>query len=355
MADRLQRYRDKRDFDRTPEPGGARDAPESGRRFVVQEHSARSMHWDLRLEHEGTLASWAVPRGIPADPKKNHLAVRTEDHPLEYLEFHGEIPEGEYGAGTMRIWDRGTYRAEKLRDDEVIASFAGERLSGRYALFRTGGKNWIIHRMDPPLDPERVPLPEDLRPMLPTRGPLPRDPGAYGFEIAWGGLRTVLWFEPGHIRKAESRGLEDAVDRFPELRRIARTLGSTEAVLDGEIVVLGEDGRPDAKALRERKRAASESAARRLSERSRATLMIFDLLFHDGRLTLELPYEERRAWLEELALEGNAWQTPSYHRGEGAALLEAARDRGLPGLVAKRLEAPYEPGKRSRAWVKVEA
>jgi bifunctional non-homologous end joining protein LigD len=366
VAEKLRDYRSKRDFRKTPEPSGkGRQRSRSGSgedvvaegRFVVQEHDATNLHWDLRLEHDGVAMSWALPRGIPQlpDQSANRLAVRTEDHPLEYLEFQGDIPKGEYGAGTMRIWDRGTYRAEKLRDDEVIASFAGERLSGRYALFRTGGKNWIIHRMDPPLDPERVPLPEDLRPMLPTRGPLPRDPGAYGFEIAWGGLRTVLWFEPGHIRKAESRGLEDAVDRFPELRRIARTLGSTEAVLDGEIVVLGEDGRPDAKALRERKRAASESAARRLSERSRATLMIFDLLFHDGRLTLELPYEERRAWLEELALEGNAWQTPSYHRGEGAALLEAARDRGLPGLVAKRLEAPYEPGKRSRAWVKVEA
>jgi bifunctional non-homologous end joining protein LigD len=366
MAEKLRDYRSKRDFRKTSEPSGKgrrRSGPAAGEeavaegRFVVQEHDATNLHWDLRLEHDGVALSWALPRGVPQLPDKsaNRLAVRTEDHPLEYLEFQGDIPKGEYGAGTMRIWDRGSYRAEKLRDDEVIAAFDGERLSGRYALFRTGGKNWIIHRMDPPLDPERVPMPDDLRPMLPTRGALPRDQSAYGFEIAWGGLRTLLWSEPGHIRKAESRGLEEAIELFPELRRIARALGSTEAVLDGEIVVLREDGRPDPERLRERKRAASESAARRLSERSRATLMIFDVLFLDGHSTLELPYEERRAALEELALEGPAWQTPSYHRGEGRALLEAARQRGLAGLVAKRLDSPYEPGKRSRAWVKVEA
>jgi bifunctional non-homologous end joining protein LigD len=364
VAEKLRDYRSKRDFHRTPEPSGkAHERLRSEReqaavaegRFVVQEHDATNLHWDLRLEHDGVAKSWALPRGIPQLPDRsaNRLAVRTEDHPLEYLEFQGDIPKGEYGAGTMRIWDRGTYRAEKLHDDEVIASFAGERLSGRYALFRTGGKNWMIHRMDPPLEPERVPMPEDLRPMLPRLGQMPRNQPGHGFEIAWGGLRTLLWCEPGHIRKAQSRGVEDTLGRFPELRRIARALGSTEAVLDGEIVVLRADGRPDRGRLRERKRAGSESAARRLSERSRATLMIFDLLFLDGRLLLESPYQERRARLEELGLEGNAWQTPSYHRGEGAALLEAARERGLPGLVAKRLDSSYQPGKRSRAWIKV--
>src|SRR3954468_9485039 len=137
MPDRLGRYRSKRDFESTPEPGGEPGAEGDLKRFVVQEHSARSMHWDLRLEHEGTLASWGVPRGIPPDPKRNHLAVRTEDHPLEYLEFHGQIPEGQYGAGSMRIFDRGTYELEKWRDSEVIVVFHGERVRGRYVLFRT--------------------------------------------------------------------------------------------------------------------------------------------------------------------------------------------------------------------------
>ena len=214
---------------------------------MVQQHDATNLHWDLRLEHEGVALSWALPRGIPQLPDRsaNRLAVRTEDHPLKYLDFEGQIPSGEYGAGTMSIWDRGTYEAQKLRANEVIASFDGERLSGRYALFQTRGKNWIIHRMDPPLDPERQPFPDEMKPMQPRRGAMPSDPNAWGFEIAWGGLRTLLWCEPGHIRRSRSRGLEvETVDRFPELRRIARSLGATEAVLDGEVVVLDDEGGP---------------------------------------------------------------------------------------------------------------
>src|SRR6201999_1490442 len=190
MPDRLDRYRSKRDFDRTPEPGGEGAETAAQRRFVVQEHSARSMHWDLRLEHEGTLASWAVPRGIPADPKRNHLAVRTEDHPLEYLEFHGDIPAGEYGAGSMRIYDRGTFELEKWRADEVMLTFHGERVRGRYVLFRTDGKNWMIHRMDPPEDPDREPFPDSIAPMLAKQGELP--PGDdWVFEIKWDGVRAI--------------------------------------------------------------------------------------------------------------------------------------------------------------------
>jgi bifunctional non-homologous end joining protein LigD len=360
MAGKLEAYHSKRDFDRTSEPrgedGNRAEAAAEGR-FVVHQHNARNLHWDLRLEHDGVLLSWALPRGVPQLPDKaaNRLAVHTEDHPLEYIDFHGEIPAGEYGAGEMTIWDRGTYEAEKLRSDEVIATFEGERMKGRYVLFQTRGKNWMIHRMDPALDAERVLIPDDLRPMLPSRGPLPAEEEAYGYEIGWGGLRTMLWCEPGHIRKSEARGIDDISSLFPELRRIARTLGSTEAVLDGELVVLGEDGRPSAAALRERKRATSDSVAQRLAKQKRATLMLFDLLFCDGRLLTEETYEDRRSRLEDLELEGEAWQTPSFHRGDGQGLLAAAREQGLAGLVAKRLDSSYEPGHRSDAWIKVEA
>ncbi|HET8593089.1 MAG TPA: DNA polymerase ligase N-terminal domain-containing protein, partial [Solirubrobacterales bacterium] len=349
----------KRRFARTPEPAGAREARDhaGGGRFVVQEHDATNLHWDLRLEHEGAALSWALPRGIPQRPERsaNRLAVRTEDHPLEYLEFEGEIPAGEYGAGSMSIWDRGTYEAEKLREDEVIATFAGDRLRGRYALFRTGGKNWMIHRMDPPLDPEREPMPESLRPMQPVRGELPAAEGEWGFEVAWGGLRTLLWCEPGHVRRSLGRGAEDPVALFPELRRISRALGATEAILDGEVIVLGEGGVPRPQALRDRRRASSDSVARRLAREKPATLMLYDVPFLDGRSMIALPYEDRREALEALELEGAAWSTPSYHRGDGEALLAAAAERGLGGLLAKRLDSPYEPGRRSSAWVKVEA
>jgi bifunctional non-homologous end joining protein LigD len=358
MARKLEEYWGKRDFERTNEPRGAdgSDAAGSGR-FVVHQHNATNLHWDLRLEHDGVLLSWALPRGIPQLPDRaaNRLAVHTEDHPLEYIDFHGEIPRGQYGAGQMTIWDSGTYEAEKLRSDEVIATFDGQRLRGRYVLFQTRGKNWMIHRMDPPLDPERVLMPDDLRPMLAKKGRMPAKQDGFGFEIAWGGLRTMLWSEPGHIRKSQARGIDSVTDLFPELRPIARELGSTDAVLDGELVVLGSDGSPSAELLRERKRASSESVARRLARQKPAALMIFDLLFCDGKPLLDLPYTERRARLDDLELQGDAWQTPSYHRGDGAQLLEAARSRGLAGLLAKRLDSPYEPGRRSDAWVKVDA
>src|SRR5688572_22013483 len=201
MPDNLDRYRAKRDFTATPEPAGdiAPSAAERTARFVVQEHHARALHWDLRLEHEGALASWAVPKGIPADPGRNGLAVRTEDHPLEYLDFEGDIPEGEYGAGTMRIFDRGTYELHKWREKEVMVTLHGERIRGRYVLFPTSGKNWMIHRMDPPEDPTREPMPESIAPMLARIGPLPPDDGRWAYEVKWDGIRAIGLAEGGRL------------------------------------------------------------------------------------------------------------------------------------------------------------
>src|SRR6185312_1677968 len=145
----LGEYERKRDFDltREPAPQGRRRRRKGAPRFVVQEHSARRLHWDLRLEHDGVAVSWAIPNGIPEDPAENRKAIHTEDHPLEYIDFEGEIPAGQYGAGTMRIWDHGNYECDKWEEDKVVISFAGERLRGRYALFRTGGEpDWMIHR-----------------------------------------------------------------------------------------------------------------------------------------------------------------------------------------------------------------
>src|SRR4051794_17424742 len=133
----LEEYRRRR-AKQTPEPAATGGGEREGARFVVQEHSARRLHWDLRLERDGVLASWALPKGLPPDPERNHKAVHTEDHPVEYLEFEGEIPAGSYGAGTMSIWDRGTYECEKFRDDEVIFTLHGERVDARYALFHAG-------------------------------------------------------------------------------------------------------------------------------------------------------------------------------------------------------------------------
>src|SRR5437764_671302 len=167
MAKKLAEYEAKRDFKKTPEPG-ARVPKKASRalRFVVQEHHARRLHWDLRLEKDGVGVSWAVPKGIPPDPKKNHLAVHVEDHPLEYFKFAGEIPKGEYGGGQVMIWDEGTYDPIKWSDREVMVDLHGRRLQGRYVLFQTRGNDWMNHRMDPPQDPDRRPVPQKREPML---------------------------------------------------------------------------------------------------------------------------------------------------------------------------------------------
>ena len=354
MPSNLDSYRAKRNFGATPEPAGevARSADEHTSRFVIQEHHARALHWDLRLERDGTLASWAVPKGIPPDPRKNHLAVRTEDHPLEYLEFHGEIPAGQYGAGTMKIWDRGTYETHKWRDDEVMVTFHGERARGRYVLFRTGGNNWMIHRMDPPDDPDREPMPERILPMLARTGPLPADDAKWAYEIKWDGVRGIAYVAGGRLR-LQARSGRDITARYPELRELGRALAGREAVLDGEVVAFDADGRPSFQRLQSRMHLASEHAVRRLAQSEPVHYIVFDLLWLDGHSLCALPYTERRERLLELGLHGPTWQTPASHVGDGAALLEASRRQGLEGIIAKRLDCPYTPGRRSPWWVKV--
>jgi bifunctional non-homologous end joining protein LigD len=351
---KLTEYEGKRSFEKTPEPqGGKKPKRAKGDRFVVHEHHARRLHWDLRLERDGALASWALPKGVPQDPKENRLAVHTEDHPLEYLEFEGKIPKGEYGAGTIAIWDRGTYETEKFRDDEVIVTFAGERVRGKYAIFQTHGDNWMIHRMDPPVDAEREPMPRQVKPMLATLSTrLPPDEEAWAYEIKWDGVRAIAYCEGGHLR-LESRTLREITPHYPELRPLAAVLGAREAVLDGEVVAFDEDGRPSFERLQGRMNLASDAAVRRRMGDRPVTYLIFDLLYLEGRSLVDLPYTERRERLEELELEGPSWQTPSHHRGEGKALLQLTEERGLEGLVAKRLDSRYLLGRRSRAWLKV--
>jgi len=361
-GDRLTDYRRKRDPQRTPEPSGDGNGATSAggsRRFVVQEHHATRLHWDLRLEHDGVAASWAIPNGIPEDPNENRLAVRTEDHPLEYLEFEGDIPKGEYGAGKMRIWDRGTYEAHKFDDAKVEVTFHGERLRGRYGLFplkrRKGepaGKDWMIHRMDPAEDPDREPMPERVAPMLARPGTLPADDERWAYEIKWDGVRAIVLSEPGRIR-FESRNHNDISAAYPELKALNRALSSHRAILDGEIVAFDADGRPSFGRLQSRMHVRSESQARRLSKEAPVVLVLFDLLWLDGHSLMGLPYAERRARLRELGLDGAHWQTPEHVVGDGAAVLEASRRSGLEGIIAKRLDSPYEPGRRSPCWLKI--
>jgi bifunctional non-homologous end joining protein LigD len=351
MGDRLERYRAKRD---ATEPAGAGAAGAEGAghaRFVVQEHHARRLHWDLRLERDGVLVSWAVPRGIPPDPARNHLAVHTEDHPLEYLDFAGEIPAGQYGAGTMKIFDRGTYEEHKFREDEVMVTFHGERVRGKYVLFRTRGDDWMIHRMDPPEDPDREPMPESLAPMLARSGGLPSDDRDWAFEIKWDGVRAVAFTEGGRLR-LQARTGRDVTPRYPELRPLAEALAGHEVVLDGEVVAF-DGARPSFQKLQGRMHLTSEHQIRRLAASDPVHYIAFDLLYLDGHSLMEQTYEERRAALAELELQGPTWQAPAHHVGDGAALLELTRAQQLEGVIAKRLDSIYCPGRRTQHWIKV--
>jgi bifunctional non-homologous end joining protein LigD len=358
MADRLTEYRAKRKADATPEPMGQDGASSDGQRYVIQEHHATRLHWDLRLEHDGVAVSWAIPNGLPEAPKDNRLAVRTEDHPLEYLEFEGDIPKGEYGAGKMRIWDRGTYDVLKWEPRKVEVAFHGERLQGRYALFPLdkgeSPKDWMIHRMDPPADPAAgAPIPEKVVPMMAQLGKLPRDDSGWAFEIKWDGVRAICQSEPGRMR-LHSRNLLDITPRYPELGRLNRALSHHRAVLDGEVVALDAEGKPSFGALQRRMHVAAESTVRRLARELPVTYVIFDLLWLDGHSLMELPYEERRARLAELDLaDGERWRVPDYVVGHGAQLLAATEQQGLEGVIGKRLDSTYEPGRRSPSWVKV--
>ncbi len=357
----LGRYREKRDFGRTPEPApepapAAAASAHGAARFVVHEHSATRLHWDLRLERAGVLASWAVPKGLPMDPGENRLAVWTEDHPLEYLDFAGEIPHGQYGAGTMSIWDHGTYECLKWEPRKIEVALHGERVDARYALFpiarEENPREWMIHRMDPPQDPAREPMPDRIVPMLARPGALPGDGHRWAFEVKWDGVRAIAYSRPGELR-LESRNLNDITDRYPELARLNRALSSHEAVIDGEIVALDERGRPRFELLQPRIHLAAGAQVRRRSQSAPVTYMIFDLLWLDGHSLMELPYTERRSRLAELALSGESWRTPDTLDGDGAAVLRATAEQGLEGVVAKRLDSTYRPGARTGAWLKL--
>ena len=353
----LRTYRRKRDAARTPEPVPKRSRPPKPGHddtFVIQEHHATALHWDFRLERGGVLVSWAVPKGLPTHPGANHLAVHTEDHPLEYAAFEGDIPKGEYGGGAVTVWDRGRYECEKWTDREVKIVLHGDRVSGRYVLFKTGkrDRDWMVHRMDPA--PEGYePLPALIRPMLAVLSErLPRDQQAYGYEFKWDGVRAMVYVDGGRPR-ALSRNDRDVTASYPELRDLAESLGSRTVVLDGEIVALDAQGRPSFETLQARMHVTNAAQVRRLVTQVPATYLVFDVLYLDGASLLDTPYVERRRLLESLQLSGPSWQTPPHFESDGDAVLAASKAQGLEGVLAKRLDSRYYAGKRSDSWLKV--
>ncbi len=422
----LEAYRSKRDFARTSEPEPGSPGEGSGR-FVVQRHRATRLHYDLRLEIGGVLVSWAVPRGPTLDPAARRLAQRTEDHPVEYLDFEGVIPAGEYGAGDMIVWDWGTFTPEETDDPgaalhggELKFRVEGERLKGRFTIVLTGGRRdafgrpsdpgqWLlIHKRDeaavdgwdaesyatsvrtgrtndevaagaapkflasaPSREPEPdlsaarpAPMPDFVAPMLATLtdGAF-ADPG-WLFEVKWDGYRVEAVVRDKRVR-LWTRNRTDAATYFPDLAGPADWIAAREAIVDGEVVALDADGRPDFSLLQDRTglrglEAATgrrATGAARPSEAERAAIpivyMAFDLLHLDGRSLLDVPLEERKRALRRVLRPHPLVRYASHVPGDGAAFTRAAAERGLEGVVAKRRLSRYDPGRRSRDWLKI--
>ncbi|MFC4138829.1 MULTISPECIES: ATP-dependent DNA ligase [unclassified Microbacterium] len=369
----LAPYLAKRDASKTPEPmPSAAAAGGHTTRFVIQEHHASSLHHDLRIERDGVLISWAVPKGVPDSPARNHLAVMTEPHPLEYLEFEGTIPHGEYGAGGMTIWDTGTVDLEKWRDDEVIGTFTGRpggRLgTARLALIRTSGSGeksqWLLHRMKEGRGhrhPVSAPVPPSNadaaaatpRPMLAENGTAGLARSRGWAEIKWDGIRALGTWSGGRML-LHARSGTDVTARYPELTADgAPHLPADDAVVDGEIVAFDGDGRPSFSRLQNRMHLTKAREIEREVVRTPVVYLLFDLLRLNGHDLTGAPLRERRELLEQLAegLDAPVQVTPVFDDVDAA--LAASSEFGLEGVVAKDPDSSYRPGTRSSAWLKL--
>ena len=422
----LEAYRSKRNFARTPEPEPGPVGSGSGR-FVVQRHRASRLHYDLRLEVGGVLVSWAVPRGPTLDPDERRMAMRTEDHPIEYLDFEGTIPAGEYGAGDMIVWDWGTFRPEET-DEPAAALAAGElkfrlegiRLSGRFTIVQTGGRRdafgrmtepaqWLlIHKRDesaavgwdseqftssvktgrtndevavgaqpfmagtpPRIGPEpdlsaarSASMPDFVAPMLATLTDSAFDDPDWLFEVKWDGYRVEATVREGQTR-LWTRNRVDAGAYFPDLAGASDWIAAREAIVDGEVVALDPEGRPDFSLLQDRTglrgleivTGRRSGAAPRPSAAERGAIpivyMVFDLLYLDGQSLLEVPLEERKRLLQRSLRPHGLVRYAAHVATDGVAFVEAAAAQELEGIVAKRRSSRYAPGKRSRDWLKI--
>jgi bifunctional non-homologous end joining protein LigD len=341
---KLAEYRKKRDPKATPEPfGGKKKGKEPI--FVVQRHDARRLHYDFRLERNGALASWAVPKGIPLVPGQRALAVHVEDHPLEYATFEGEIPKGQYGAGLVEIWDRGTYELlEEKRNGGLTVRLHGERLEGTWTLVPAkldgNPKNWLLlkKREDGAPEPRKR---RHYEPMLATLAKdVPQGP-EWLFEVKWDGYRAVADVSGGDATLTSRRG-NDLTQRFPTVARaLERALKTPDCVLDGEVCALDEEGR------------ATFSAMQQGKSGTRYVFVAFDLLEVEGEPLIDRPLPERQKRLAALLDRRSRTVQVSETFDDGEALYRAALEQHFEGIMAKKRESRYFPGRRTREWLKI--
>ena len=398
----LEEYERKRKFDRTPEPSGREAMEFTAPVFVVQKHAARRLHYDFRLAIDGTLKSWAVPKAPSMNSRDKRLAVQTEDHPLAYGGFEGKIPEGNYGAGTVMVWDRGTFAPEgklgalqQMQKGEIKFSLRGEKLRGSFALVKLKhsekGNEWLMikHRdaaEDPawnvdehdgsvltgrtleeikeesppkrklaPIRPSEVDgarkatMPAKLDPMLATLGDRPFSDPSWLYEIKWDGVRAVAWISDGALT-LRSRNANDITRRYPELAELPTAMAAREAILDGEIVALDARGHSDFHLLQERMHVRAPGA--QLLGKVPVVYFVFDLLYCDGYDLRHSTLLDRKQLLQRLLHGSDRIRFSDHQMERGKELFGLARQNGLEGILAKRADSRYVSD-RSASWIKL--
>ncbi|HZX75228.1 MAG TPA: non-homologous end-joining DNA ligase [Cyclobacteriaceae bacterium] len=346
--EQLETYAKKRDFDKTPEPK-AKVIDASGNNFVVHRHHASRLHYDLRLEQDGVLKSWAVPKGMPPGPGVKRLAVQTEDHPMEYLTFDGKIPKGQYGAGEMWIYALGKYQITKEKKDGFYFRLTSKDLTGEYRMHNMKGKEWLLERVD---NPQVDYLHGVIEPMLSDSIDKPPKGDDYIYEVKWDGIRALIAVEDGQVR-ITTRNQNDVTKQFPELQVADKAFRGTCGLFDAEIVCLSAAGKPEFKKVIHRLMSSGESNILKQSKTSPVACYIFDCLYLDGRSIINEPLLKRKEWLLDAVKQGETPYRVSEFVEDGQSLFEAAREHDLEGIMAKKADSKYLPGKRGDLWMKI--
>ncbi len=348
----LFEYVRRRDFGPggTTEPAPGEVTP-TGNSFVIHKHRATRLHYDVRLERDGGLPSWAVPKGLPTAKGDKRLAVQTEVHPLEYGKFEGTIPEGHYGAGEVRIFDDGWYEPVEWTDTKVSFVLHGRRYPGLEFHFVKTRTDWLAFLASAQKAP-LIPQPPRFEPMLAEGGWEPFDDDGWWFEPKLDGIRCLAELSTGETVLRTRTG-RDATAQYPEIHMVHELIDQVNAVIDGEIVAFDDTGRPSFEVLQQRMNLSGQRAIARAAKTTPVSLVVFDLLWLDGRDTTGLPLEQRRELLELITEQDHRLQVTAHVAGEGKALAEQARSLGLEGVMAKRLGSTYLPGRRSPDWRKI--
>lgn len=345
--EQLESYEQKRDFKKTPEPE-ARILEGTGTSFVVHRHHASHLHYDLRLEQDGVLKSWAVPRGLPPHPGVKRLAVQTEDHPMKYLTFDGVIPKGQYGAGEMWIYALGKYQITKDKKDGFYFRLSSKEVNGEYRIYKIKAKEWLFERVD---TPQVNYLQDEIEPMLSGSADKPPVGDNFIHEIKWDGIRALIAVEDGQVR-IRTRNQNDVTKQFPELTVADKSFRATCGLFDAEIVCLDKSGKADFKKVIHRLMSTGETTIQKNVKTSPVYCYVFDCLYMDGRSLIHEPLVKRREWLRD-AIKSDTPYRISEAVDDGEALFEAAREHQLEGIISKDRSGKYLPGKRSDLWLKI--